>query len=262
MARLTAAKYLDHIRNESTRFRDVLASTPTDTRVPACPDWNADDLLWHLAEVQWFWATVVATRPAGPPQDHPGRPQGRRALLDLFDEVSSALHEALTPADPAEEAWSWASEQTVGFTLRRQAHEVLIHRLDAEQTAADTTPLPVDLAADGVVELMEIMHGGEPPTWARFTPSGLHTTIELTDTAERIRVATGLLQGTEPKSRKRYDGPHLLRVDDGPVDAVVRGAAGDIDAWLWRRRNEADIVIEGDQTAYAEWRAAVDQPLD
>jgi hypothetical protein len=162
----------------------------------------------------------------------------------------------------AEEAWSWASEQTVGFTVRRQAHEVLIHRLDAEQTTGDTTPLPVDLAADGVAELVEVMHGGEPPTWARFTPSGLHTTIELTNIAERSRVATGLFQGTEPKSGKNYDEPHLLRVDDGPADAVVRGAAGDIDAWLWRRRNEAGIVIDGDQTAYAEWRAAVDQPVD
>jgi hypothetical protein len=53
-----------------------------------------------------------------------------------------------------------------------------------------------------------------------------------------------------------------LRVDDGPADVVVRGPAGDIDAWLWRRRNETGIVIDGDQTAYAEWRAAVDQPVD
>ena len=40
-------------------------------------------------------------------------------------------------ADPAEPAWTWSAEQTVGFTLRRQAHEALIHRLDAEQTAGD-----------------------------------------------------------------------------------------------------------------------------
>ena len=30
--------------------------------MPSCPDWNADDLLWHLAEVQWFWATIVRER--------------------------------------------------------------------------------------------------------------------------------------------------------------------------------------------------------
>jgi uncharacterized protein (TIGR03083 family) len=240
----------------------VVVATQTDARVPGCPDWNTDDLLWHLAEVQWFWGTVIATRPAGPPQDHPDRPQGRSALLDFFDQASAALIEALTDADPAEQAWSWASEQTVGFTLRRQAHEVLIHRLDAEQTAGDITPLPADLAGDGVAELMEVIHGSQPPAWARFTPSGLHTAIELTDTATRIRVATGLFQGTDPKSGEHYDGAHLLRVDDGPADVVVRGPAGDIDAWLWRRRNETGIVIDGDQTAYAEWRAAVDQPVD
>ncbi len=85
VARLTAARYLAHIRDESARFRDVVAATPTGTRVPGCPDWDAEDLLWHLAEVQWFWGTVIASRPAGPPQGHPARPLGRRALLDFFD---------------------------------------------------------------------------------------------------------------------------------------------------------------------------------
>lgn len=262
MARLTAASYLARIREASLRFGDVIASTASDARVPACPDWDADDLLWHVGEVQWFWGTVIANRPAGPPPGHPDRPEGRTALLDFFEEASSALVAALTAAEPAEQAWSWASDQTVGFTLRRQAHEVLIHRLDAEQTAGDVTPLPADLASDGVAELMEIMHGGQPPAWARFTPSGLHTAIELTDTAERIRVATGMFTGIEPKAGKHYDTPHLLRVDDGPADVVVRGTAGDIDAWLWRRRNETGIVIDGAQPAYAEWRAAVDQPVN
>ncbi len=200
MARLTADEYLAHLRTESARFRDAIASTQPDAPVPACPDWNADDLLWHLAEVQAFWAAVIANRPGGPPEGQPTRPERRTELLDLFDESSSALVEALAGADPAEEAWSWASEQTVGFTLRRQAHEALIHRLDAEQTASDITPLPTDLAADGVAELMEIMHGGQPPSWARFDPSGLHTAIDLTDTNERIRVATGRFEGTDPNS--------------------------------------------------------------
>lgn len=262
MARLTAGEYLTSIRDESTRFRDVVAVAPSDARVPACPDWDADDLLWHLGEVQWFWSTVIATRPAGPPRVHPNRPKGRRALLDFFDDASALLVTALTAADPVEEAWSWADDRTVGFTFRRQAHEAMIHRLDAEQTGGVVTPLPADLAADGVAELMEVMHGGQPPAWARFLPSGLHTAIELTDTAERLRVATGLFEGTDPKSRKNHGGPHLLLVDDGPADVVVRGTAGEIDAWLWRRRDDSGILVDGAQTAYDEWRAAVDQPLN
>ncbi|WP_298758133.1 maleylpyruvate isomerase N-terminal domain-containing protein, partial [uncultured Nocardioides sp.] len=74
MTRLEADSYSAHLRRESTRFRDVLALTPSQARVPTCPDWDADDLLWHLAEVQWFWGGVVAARPAGPPEQHPQRP--------------------------------------------------------------------------------------------------------------------------------------------------------------------------------------------
>jgi uncharacterized protein (TIGR03083 family) len=262
MTRLTADGYLAHLRHESARFRQVMGATPAEAGVPACPDWTADDLLWHLAEVQWFWGTVINGRPAGPPSEHPTRPGGRDALLDFFDDASSTLIAALATADPAEAAWSWADEQTVGFTYRRQAHEALIHRLDAEQAGGDVTPLPSDLAADGVAELMEVMFGGEPPAWASFTPSGSHTVIELTDTGERIRVATGLFEGTEPESGKNHDGPHLLVVDDGPADAVVSGTAADLNAWLWRRRDETGIAVDGDQGAYAEWRAAVDQPID
>ncbi|MBU2073868.1 MAG: maleylpyruvate isomerase N-terminal domain-containing protein, partial [Actinobacteria bacterium] len=116
MTRLEADSYSAHLRRESTRFRDVLALTPSGVRVPTCPDWDADDLLWHLAEVQWFWGEVVAARPAGPPEQHPQRPASRAALLAFFDEVSARLCDLLGTVAPDEPAWSWADEQTVGFT--------------------------------------------------------------------------------------------------------------------------------------------------
>jgi hypothetical protein len=51
--------YLDHLARESARFVAVLRDTAPGARVPSCPDWDADDLLWHLAEVQWNWGTIV-----------------------------------------------------------------------------------------------------------------------------------------------------------------------------------------------------------
>lgn len=262
MAGLTSSDFVGHLVAESHRFRDVVAAAPARVPVPACPDWDVDDLLWHLAEVQWFWGSVISVRPADPPDAVPDRPTGRRATLDFFDGASSGLADALSEADPTEEAWSWSDDRTVGFTQRRQAHEALIHRLDAEQAAGVVTPLPVDLAADGVAELMEVMHGGEPPDWGSFTPSGLHTAIEMTDAARRIRVATGRFEGVHPPSERLLEFAHVLVVDDGPADAVVRGTAADLDAWLWRRRDDSDISIDGDPAAYAEFRSAVDQPID
>lgn len=106
------------------------------------------------------------------------------------------------------------------------------------------------------------MYGGEPPPWGSFTPSGRHAAFELGDTGERIRGATGLFQGTHPASGTEYDEAHVMRVDDGPADVVVRGSAEDVDAWLWRRRDGAAVTVEGDEIAEAELGAAVDRPLD
>ena len=71
------------LRAESARFRAVLAEAPI-VAVPSCPDWDTDDLLWHLGEVQWFWATIVAGRPQGPESlSRPSRPEDRAGLLAL-----------------------------------------------------------------------------------------------------------------------------------------------------------------------------------
>ena len=76
--------YLAHIRTESARFREVLADCDPAARVPACPDWDADDLLWHLASVQAFWAEVVRSRPAPADEDYESklpRPDSHDGLL-------------------------------------------------------------------------------------------------------------------------------------------------------------------------------------
>ena len=43
--------HLTHLARDSARFVQALRQTPAATRVPTSPDWEADDLLWHLAEV-------------------------------------------------------------------------------------------------------------------------------------------------------------------------------------------------------------------
>ena len=84
------------LATNSTRFREVLAGVPDAARVPSCPDWSAADLLWHLTEVQSFWATIVADRACRPTSrsrrsPRPRRPAGRDAALTLFDAVSGRL---------------------------------------------------------------------------------------------------------------------------------------------------------------------------
>src|SRR5665811_2356206 len=47
---MTELDYLSHLALDSARFVEVLRQAPSGARVPTCPDWDADDLLWHLGE--------------------------------------------------------------------------------------------------------------------------------------------------------------------------------------------------------------------
>ena len=124
----------------------------------------------------------------------------------------------------------------MGFTYRRQAHEALIHRLDAEQTAGQVTTLDPALAADGVLELLDVMYGGKPP-WGTFTPLPQHLRIECSDTSGSLWVQLGRFTGTNPRDGAELDETDLLVVPDPgtPADAVISGPAAALDTWLWRR---------------------------
>lgn len=249
--------YLSHLARDSARFVEVLRQTPPESRVPTCPDWDADDLLWHLAEVQWFWGTVVGRGlTAGADVDaldNGGRPVDRDDLLAFFDRASSDLHHSLSTASPDTPAWTWADEQTVGFIRRRQAHEALIHRLDAELTAGERTPMDADLSADGIDEILRVMYGGAP-SWSRFTPDPTQTLrIRTTDTGQSWLLTLGQLTGTDDGGTT-HDEPDLrvAESDTGWSDtgktaaATVSGTAADIDCWLCHRPPTGEIERTGD----------------
>jgi uncharacterized protein (TIGR03083 family) len=264
MARLDNASYLDALREESRRFRVALTDCDPAARVPACPDWDASDLLWHLAGVQWFWSWVIENRPKAPSEDQqrPERPATYDALLAAFDEHSAALVGALEAADPADPAWTWSTEQSVGFTSRRQAHEALIHRLDAEQTAGSVTPLDSALAADGVEEALDVMFGGCPP-WGSYAGGPEHVRVDLSDTGESVWVQLGRFTGTDPDGDEHdEEDVHVVPDPGSEPDAVVSGPAAALDAWLWRRGDDAEITVTGDRDIYDRFRACVDQPIN
>jgi len=265
MSRLPFPDYLRLLESESARFRSVLETTDPGARVPACPDWDAADLLWHLAEVQWFWGSIVLSRPEGPDHgfEEPERPEQLTDMLTAFDEQSQRLVRALRDADPADSAWTWSQEHTVGFIYRRQAHEALIHRLDAEQTAGQVTALDPRLATDGVDEVLRVMIGGCPP-WGEFTPDGNGVRVRIEDTGAEVLATLGRFVGTDPKDGTAYDDDDIGVVAELPAEPVVTvsGTAGDLDAWLWRRGPADRVTIEGDDDVAARFATIVNQPIN
>ena len=265
--------YLDALERESRRFREVLVDLPGDTRVPSCPDWDADDLLWHLgADVQHFWAWIIAHRPEGP-QDYPEpeRPADRHGILAAFDQAHEDLMLRLRNADPRDGAWSWAADtslHTVGFTMRRQAHEALIHRVDAELAAGDRTPFDPQLAADGVAECLEVMYGALPP-WGHFDDDGSRVRVETTDTGHWVLLSLGRFTGHDPRTGEDIDADDVQVVDRGhghenapTADLVVSESAEVLDLWLWHRAGAAEPAFDGPEALVERLQAILAESID
>lgn len=247
---MTKPDFLTAIQDESARFRAALATT-SDTTVPTCPDWTADDLLWHLTGVQWFWGTIVARNIDDPQRlDHPQRPEGHDATLAAFDAAHRALIDALGATAAVEPRWMWTADEalhTAGYITRRQAHEALIHRVDAELTAGTpVSPIDQALAADGVDEIVEVMYGREHPLLT-FTPTeGRVVELVATDADRRWVLQLGREAGTVPDTGETIDDPNFRLAPKATPLATISGSAADLDLWLWNRPTTGTLTRTGD----------------
>jgi len=248
----TTLDYLTHLAGDSARFVEVLRQAPAGARVPTCADWDADDLLWHLTTVQRFWGLIVG-RALTASADvealvRDARPGDRTELLARFGRASDDLCRHLHAVPPDMPAWTWSDEQNVGFMRRRQAHEALIHRLDAELTVGDRTPMDADLSADGVDEILRVMYCSTPSR-GRFAADAPRTIrVRGTDIARSWLLTLGRLTVTDDDGAAQdWPGLVVAESDTGePAAATVSGDAADLDCWLWHRPAVGQIERTGD----------------
>ncbi|MFC7878068.1 maleylpyruvate isomerase family mycothiol-dependent enzyme [Isoptericola sp. NPDC057391] len=256
---------LASLARDSALLVAAVHAAPAGAEVPACPGCTAGDLAFHVASVQSFWASVVGREPgAGLPGGDVvplERPADDGALAALVRDATAWLVAALAGRDPGEPCWYWHPEgHSVGWVTRRQQHEALVHRVDAEQAAGQgVTPLDPGIAADGVDEVLDVLLGGHP-AWTTFTPAGGTAAVVVEapgETPHRWDVELGRVRGTGPESGRAYDVPggRLAPPGDRP-DAVVVGAAADLDLWLWGRGGPEGLRVTGDPAAVEALRAA------
>jgi len=258
--------FVGHVVRESARFHDCLAGVDPTTAVPTCPDWTAADLVWHLAEVQLFWSAIVRERlddPTLAEEAKPPRPDDYPSLLALLASATGGLVDALGSTPPETAVWTWATDHTAGFVRRRQAHEALIHRLDAELTAGAVTGFDAALATDGVDEALRVMFG-DPPSWGVFAPSVVTGRVTTIDTAVTWGIQLGRFAGTSPNTGKTYDEASLtvVVVALSAPSFVVEGSARNLDAWLWGRELSSVLDVHGDPRSFGELEAVVGRGVD
>lgn len=227
------------IGSEAQRFAEALSAVDPARECPTCPDWTASDLLWHLTNVHFFWAGILARRIQSPDdlpaveRAKPERPAAPAELLRLREQATAALLRELADRDDAEPCWSWwPPDQTVGFTRRMQTYEATMHRVDAELTAGTTvSPITPEVAAGAVDHAVDVMWG-----WMQERASyRAHAVLEFvaTDTPQTWLVEVGAWTGEQVGPD--VGGPRAVRATAGEPTATVRGSAEDLALWAWTR---------------------------
>jgi uncharacterized protein (TIGR03083 family) len=255
------SRFVELIRDESRRSLDVLGGVDLEAAVPSCPGWTVADLLYHLAEVQDTWAQVAGQLLQDPDDivelPRPADGELRATLADR----SAALVAALSSGSPEDRCWSWSElGGDVAWVARRQAHEALVHRVDAELAAGvEVTPVSPEVAADGVDELVRGFLVGVPD-WAQLDLDGATVGVWCTDVDARHVLALGRMTGTSPASGRTYDLPAAVLADPTTaVDGEVAGPAWALDRWLWGRGEMEELTVRGDPDHVDRLRAlAVD----
>ncbi len=244
---------IEQIRTDAQAVLALLRRPETDlaTPVPSCPGWTLEELGDHLGRVYAMVAAVIelgasgTSRPAGDQrvQRLPGTPVSQwlserlEAMLQLFEETP--LHHR---------CWNFVSgpASETAFWWRRQAHETLIHRADAELAVGELSyPAPA-VAADGISEFFEL-GGFELVGWAEL-PLGEAMTVHL----HALDAGEGAEWTVDTESRA-FAMAHLK------ADVALRGPAWAIDRWLWRRGSlagEGASDLSGALEAFGDWRAA------
>jgi uncharacterized protein (TIGR03083 family) len=156
--------FVTSIRVEGDRFYATALTADPSFGVPSAPAWTIADLVWHLGEVHWFWATDIELRASRPDEIEASKPARPAAYVDAVAWGRSQLDrivEILRSTADGVPVWTWApkeSDRTVGFIRRHQVQETAVHRWDLQSAAANVEPDPIDseIASDSIDEFLSI----------------------------------------------------------------------------------------------------------
>lgn len=230
------SEHVDAAEHATQAMTAALRSTSPGDRVPSCPDWTVADLAEHVGGFTGFWAHVLCEGTGRPKPPFPEL-QPDQQLGDWYDSVAALLVPELRATPPDTAVWTWAEDKSAAFVARRCAHELAIHRFDAQLAAGSPQPIDAAVAADGIDEIFYmIANAGD-----RRGPGGGETLH---------------LHGTD-----RGD-EWLLTLDDEALqvekrhakgDLALRGAVSDLELLLYQRPTVGDVERIGDESALDAW---------
>jgi uncharacterized protein (TIGR03083 family) len=215
------------ITEHSAGFAEATRPNLT-AQVEHCPGWSVADLVWHLTDVHWFWATIAGERLPQPPDEsrRPPRPRDED-LVDGFIAGAARLVQVLRQADQSAACWTWAPEQqNVGFITRHQVQEAAVHLWEAAPGAGADFPIEPPVAADAVDEFLTVsLPSEDDPVEDLPQPLAGTFVMRAVDTGDAWTITDGDTPGTMRASRGMTDAPAL------------EATASDLILWLYSRKD-------------------------
>ncbi len=251
-ARTLDPRHLDIIRTEGAR----LAAMPPDrldAPVPSIEGWNLERVVRHVGKVhRWVTGVLTASSEADIRAISAGidsLPKGPDAL-PAYRAALEAMCEAFTAVDPDKPVATFTGPGEVAFWLRRQAHEVTVHRIDAADAvhaAGGAQPEPVDAsgATDGVAEWLEVFAAA-----AREPALAGHSygvTVEPADPADQVTSWMLQYPAEGPATVRPLSASPPETAGDAEPQVVISGPPGAVLLTLWRRRPLAALVVTGER---------------
>jgi uncharacterized protein (TIGR03083 family) len=239
--------YLEVIVANSEQFAAAVRSAGYEARVPTCPEWTVTNLVEHMSGVHRWVTMVFETKAqAMPNREEVPRPPEGTDWLEWFEAGVPGLLAVLEEAGPDYLIWNWEAggPGDSSFWPRRMAHEVIIHRADAESAAgrASVVDSP-EMAADGIDEYLGFLEMRR-----RYAKDGLG------------------LEGTFHFHATDTPGEWLVEISPDAVSVsrehakapvAVRGPAGALELYLYNRGPADGLEILGDGTLMDAWREHV-----
>lgn len=250
---MSSLQYDDHVAavtDAVEAFGVALADGPLDARVPTCPDWDVAALAHHVGGFTGFWTHVICDGlgTQRTPYEEPPLSAGEDAVATWWSQTGAALIAALRAASADTAVWTWSpSHQNAAFVARRCAHELAVHRLDAQFARATPEPIDAALAADGIEEIFVMIEA-----W-RSTESHARGIFE--GTGETLH-----LHGTDPGRNDEWlltlsaDGLGVDRTH-AKGDLAIRGAVADLELVLYDRPPLGAVETFGDSAVLRTWKS-------
>ncbi len=223
-----------------------MASVPPGaaaTIVPTMPDWTVEKLVRHVTFVHRMAMAVLSVPASGGMAEAIAaveKPLRGPRFLDDYREAASTMLVVFAQADPAKEVPTFLGPRTADYWIRRQLHEVAIHRFDVQNAVHQVGGARPDRmdpagAADGIGEWAEEFLTRVP---IDQLPALTGRTIHLhTDDGTAGEYFMDFSANRAVVTREHRKG-----------DVALRGSAENLFLAMWRRRPLEVLDIVGDES--------------